>query len=139
MSEPRWHDVVRRILAALAIAWMLALAVVFVLRVSFPLELEWMEGGVLHQALRFQRGQALYPPPSAEFVPFLYTPLYAMTVGALGWLFGLDYPLARAVSIASTIAIAAAIARAVAREHKPRLHGLVAVGLVCSGYVFGFH
>lgn len=138
MSEPRWHEVVRRILAALAIAWMIALAVVFVLRVSFPLELEWMEGGVLHQALRFQRGQPLYPPPSAEFVPFLYTPLYAMTVGALGWLFGLDYPLARAVSIASTIAIAAAIARAVAREHKPRLHGLVAVGLVCSGYVFGF-
>ncbi|MBC8071997.1 MAG: DUF2029 domain-containing protein, partial [Deltaproteobacteria bacterium] len=127
-----------RIAFALSAVWVLALLVVFALRVGFPLELEWMEGGILHQARRFQHGQPIYPAPSHEFVPFLYTPGYALTVAVLGWVFPLDYALARSVSIVAWMAIGAALWRAVAREGKPSSHRALAVGLWCSGYVFAF-
>ena len=57
--------------------WVFAvLARVFLARLSYPLDLEWMEGGVLTHALRLSRGQPLYAEPSVDFVSFLYTPLY---------------------------------------------------------------
>ena len=68
----------RRTVEVLAIAWVVLLLVAFAWRVGFPLELEWMEGGMLHQARRIQLGQSPYPPPSADYVPFLYTPLYSL-------------------------------------------------------------
>jgi hypothetical protein len=127
-----------RVAAGLSILWIAALAVVFALRVGFPLELEWMEGGVLHQARRFMHGEPIYPAPSEAFVPFLYTPLYAITLGALGHVFGLDFALGRVVSILCWVAIGLALRRAVAREGKSPVHALVTVGLWCSGYVFAF-
>jgi hypothetical protein len=128
----------RRVAVALAIAWAVVLLAVFVLRVGFPLELEWMEGGVLQQAHRLQHGESIYPPPSRDFVPFLYTPGYAVVLAGLGSVFGLDYTLGRLVSIVACVAIGWAIWRAVVREGKPRSHCVVAVGLYCSGYVFTF-
>lgn len=123
---------------ALAIGWGVLLAVVFAWRVGFPLELEWMEGGVLHQATRFQAGEALYPEPSVEFVPFLYTPLYAIVVGVLGFVVPLGFVLGRVVSIASIVAIAWGIASAIEFEGKPPAHRWAGVGLFASGYVFAF-
>lgn len=129
---------VGRIATGLSLLWIGALVVVFALRIGFPLELEWMEGGVLHQARRFMHGEPIYPPPSEAFVPFLYTPLYAITLGTLGHVFGLDLVLGRAISIVAWVAIGLAVHRAVAREGKPSRHAVVAVGLWCSGYVFAF-
>ncbi len=128
----------RRICVGLAIAWAVVLLAVFVLRIGYPLELEWMEGGVLQQAHRLRTGQPIYPPPSRDFVPFLYTPGYAVVLAGLGSIFGLDYALGRLVSIVSCVAIGWAIWRAVGREGKPMSHRAVAVGLFCSGYVFTF-
>jgi hypothetical protein len=141
VADDRWlvHALrMGRVAAALSILWIIALAIVFALRIGFPLELEWMEGGVLHQAHRFMHGEPIYPPPSEAFVPFLYTPLYAITLGTLGHVFGLGYGLGRAVSIIAWIAIGLAMHRAVTREGKSKIHALVAVGLWCSGYVFAF-
>ncbi|MCB0208466.1 MAG: glycosyltransferase family 39 protein [Anaerolineae bacterium] len=55
------------------------LLVYFVLaltRLSYPFELEWMEGGSVIQVQRILDGQSLYVRPSLDFVPFIYTPLY---------------------------------------------------------------
>jgi hypothetical protein len=128
----------RRPAIAIAVIVIGAVLVAFVLRVGFALELEWMEGGILHQALRLQRGDAIYPPPSAEFVPFLYTPAYPAVLALLGVVFGLDYALGRAVSIVATVAIGHGLWRAVGFEGKPVAHRAVAVGLFAAGYVFGF-
>jgi len=141
VADDRWlvrATQVGRVAAALSITWIAALVVVFALRFGFPLELEWMEGGVLHQARRFMHGEPIYPPPSEAFVPFLYTPLYAITLGTLGHVFGLGYGLGRAISILAWVAIGLALHRAVVREGKSKVHALVTVGLWCSGYVFGF-
>ncbi|MFV8752122.1 hypothetical protein ACNOYE_16365 [Nannocystaceae bacterium ST9] len=134
----RWLPWLRRSAELLALVWVLVIAIVFALRFTFPLELEWMEGGSLQQALRMQRGQPVYGPPSPDFVPFLYTPLYPALLALLGTIVPLGYGLARAVSIVSVIAIALALWRLCAIEDKPRAHRLLAIGLFLSGYVFGF-
>lgn len=131
----RWAG---RAVLALTGLWVAVLAVGFALRIGFPLELEWMEGGSLHQALRLQQGLAIYPAPSAEFVPFLYTPLYPALLAALGWLLPLDLALGRAVSVLAAAAVGAGLWRLVGREGKPRAHQAAALGLWCAGYVFSF-
>ena len=83
-------------------AWVfVVLARVFALRLRYPLDLEWMEGGVLTHALRLSKGQPLYAEPSVDFVSFLYTPLYPAILAAFSKVFGLSYTLGRAVSVLS--------------------------------------
>jgi hypothetical protein len=128
----------RRLVLALAAGWAVVIAVVFALRIGFPLELEWMEGGALHQALRLQRGEPVYGPPSSAFVPHLYMPLYPALLAVLGTVLPLDYALARAVSIVAVVATCAALWQAVAQTGKPLAHRAVAPALFLSGYVFTF-
>lgn len=128
----------RRLVVALAGLWVALLLLGFALRIGFALELEWMEGGSLHQALRLQQGLPIYPAPSAEFVPFLYTPLYPALLAMLGWVFPLDLVLGRAVSVLAAAAVGAGLWRLVGREGKPRSHQAAALGLWCAGYVFGY-
>jgi hypothetical protein len=114
----------RRAVIGLAALWALTLAVCFAWRIGFPLELEWMEGGSLHQALRLQQGLPIYPEPSAEFVPFLYTPLYPALLAALGWVFPLGYALGRAVSVLAVVAVGAgAVAAGRTRGQAARAPG----------------
>jgi hypothetical protein len=68
-------------------------------RVPHPYDLEWMEGGMLCHALRLLAGRPLYGPPSVEFVPFLYTPLYPALLALLSPIIPLGYGLGRAVSL----------------------------------------
>ncbi|MEM7152722.1 MAG: glycosyltransferase family 87 protein [Myxococcota bacterium] len=139
MSEPSRALVIgRRTIEVMAAGWVLLLLVVFVWRVGFPLELEWMEGGMLHQAHRIAHGRSPYPPPSPEFVPFLYTPLYSVVLAVLGFVFPLGYTLGRVVSILAWAATLSAVWKAVVGEDKPRAHAALAVGLCCAGYVFTF-
>lgn len=139
MSEPsRALAIGRRTIEVMSAGWALLLLVVFVWRMGFPLELEWMEGGMLHQAHRIAHGQSPYPAPGPEFVPFLYTPLYSVLLAVLGFVFPLGYTLGRTVSILAWAATLAAVWRAVRGEDKPRAHAALAVGLCCAGYVFTF-
>jgi hypothetical protein len=132
-------------------AWSFAtLAHAFLMRLGYPLDLEWMEGGVLTHALRLARGEPLYAPPSVDFVSFLYTPLYPAVVAALSKLFGLSYQLGRSVSIVSfcgALVILVAAVRGLARPYPSQelktvassagLLGAAAVGLAfdfCGGF-----
>ncbi len=128
----------RRLVIGLTLMWVGVIVWVVACRIGYPLELEWMEGGSLLQALRLQRGQAIYPAPSIEYIPFLYTPLYPLVLAALGQVFPLDYALGRVVSVVAVVAICSALWRAVRREGKPAAHAWSAVGLFLSGYVFTF-
>lgn len=128
----------RQVVVALTGLWAVSLIIVFALRIAFPLELEWMEGGSLHAALRLQQGEPIYPRPSAEFVPFLYTPLYPAVLAVLGVVFPLGYALGRVVSVLAVAATCAALWRLVGREGKPRAHQAAAIGMYLAGYVFAF-
>jgi hypothetical protein len=131
---------------ALAAAAFVVLARVFLLRLAYPLDLEWMEGGTLTHAYRLAHGQPLYAEPSVDFVSFLYTPLYPEVLSLLGKVFGLSYVLGRAVSIVAftgALVLLVASVRGVAEPYdSDELHavgtasGLLGAAAVCLAFPF---
>ncbi len=128
-------------------AWIfVVLARVFVSRLGYPLDLEWMEGGVLTHALRLARGEPLYAEPSVDFVSFLYTPLYPAVLGGLSKIFGLSYVLGRAVSILAfcgalvfLVAAVRGVAQQFESEELPAVAtaaGLLGAAAVCQAFPF---
>src|SRR5712692_2235180 len=87
--------------AALATA---VLLYVFARRLTYPYDLEWMEGGMLCHALRLMEGKPIYAAPSVDFIPYLYTPLYPYVLFLLSKVVGLGYTVARLVSVLSFVA-----------------------------------
>jgi hypothetical protein len=115
-------------------------------RVGYPYDLEWMEGGMLHHALRIHDGQGIYGPPSVDFIPYLYTPLYPTLLALFGGPFGISYLLGRAISILGLVGIAGTTLASFARARQPdataAAAGLVlALGLfaACYPYVEGWY
>jgi hypothetical protein len=151
--RPRRRTVWRAVLVAAWIA--LALAALYQVallieaiagRVGYPYDLEWMEGGLLHHAERIRLGQGIYVPPSADFIPYLYTPLYPTLLALFGKPFGLSYALGRAVSIVGLVGIAGTALVSLA-DVRPRALGASLVGAVlalglfaaCYPYVDGWY
>jgi 4-amino-4-deoxy-L-arabinose transferase-like glycosyltransferase len=111
-------------------------------RLTFPYDVEWMEGGVLMQAERFMRGEPLFPKPSATFVPFFYPPLYPALLGLLGRLFGgVSYALGRSVSLGASIGSAGLGATAVLRATRRWELALLTVALEAAllGFAGSFY
>jgi len=112
-------------------------------RVLYPYDLEWMEGGMLHHALRIQNGEGIYVPPSVDFIPYLYTPLYPSLLALLGNGFGLSYTLGRVISILALLGIATVTATQLTRKRHEHLAGgplwagiALAFGLFAATYPF---
>jgi hypothetical protein len=127
------------------------LARVFLARLSYPLDLEWMEGGTLAHALRLVRAEPLYAEPSVDFVSFLYTPLYPAVLAVLSKVFGLSYVLGRSVSIlafsGALVCLVAAV-RGIAQQYESEelnavatTAGLLGAAAVCLAFPFcgGFY
>jgi hypothetical protein len=112
--------------AALAVLHVVAFLTVALLRMPYPYELEWMEGGQLVQSYEILAGRFPFRAPSADYLPFPYQPFYAALVAALASVAGLSLPLARSVSIVATLISSVLIGGAVAREAGVRPHGLLA-------------
>jgi hypothetical protein len=66
-----------RVAAAVFLA-AIAGVVVYVIaaRFSFPGELEWMTGAIVDHVERVRSGEGVYVAPSADWIPFIYTPGY---------------------------------------------------------------
>ncbi|MDW8280162.1 MAG: hypothetical protein RMK29_00530 [Myxococcales bacterium] len=104
-------------------------------RIAYPYDLEWMEGGMLCHALRLLRGQPIYVPPSVEFVPHLYTPLYPALVAGLGRLTGdVGYLAARSISLLSFVGALGIGAWLAARAGGSAALGLAAMGLPLAAF-----
>jgi len=145
-----------RVVAALLVVGLLVAAVpafaqiawhlrAFAGRIGFPLDLEWMEGGMLVHAQRIAAGQGIYVKPSVDFIPYLYTPLYPALLALLSFVFHLGYTLGRVVSLLaffSALGLLAALVVAEARELPWRrrapalLIGLVGAAAVMEAFVF---
>ena len=124
---------------ALAIAHVAGFFAVALLRLRYPYDLEWMEGGQLLHSHEILAGRFPYRAPSPDHIAFPYQPLYPAVVAALAAVFGLSLPLARAVSIVATVACAALIGGAVWKETRSRRCALMAGAMVFALYrVTGF-
>jgi hypothetical protein len=116
-------------------SWFSAVFVVLaVLRMSYPFELEWMEGGVLDHVRRLQEGKALYGPPAVEFTPFIYTPLYYYASWPLIVVFGEGFFAMRLLSFAATVGTALLLFLLVRRESGRSFAAFVGSSLFLAGF-----
>lgn len=119
------------ILLLFSAVFLMMLGWVFVNRMSFPLDVEWMEGGMLMHAVRLAEGKGIYVPPSTEFVPYFYTPGYPAVVGLLGKVFGVTYGLGRFVSVAAWLGTAWLMFLSLRRDAGWQ-YGVLGVGLYAA-------
>ena len=98
-------------------------------RLSYPFELEWIEGGILEQVTRIVHGQPVYVPPSLEFVPFLYPPLYFYVSAGVAYILGPGFLPLRLVSFIASLVCLATIFDIVRRETRNTFAALLAAGL----------
>lgn len=68
-------------------------------RLSYPFDIEWMEGGVITHAKRLLDGQPLYAKPSADFIAYIYQPLFYVLLAGLGTLSELSVSTGRIISL----------------------------------------
>ncbi len=117
------------ILSGIALA---ALAYIFVARVVYPFDLEWMEGGELCHALRIARHAPIYGPPSVDFIPYLYTPLYPALVAALSALTPVGYVVGRLISVAGFLLALGCAFYFIVRESGSRVAAIATIALIAA-------
>ena len=100
-------------------------------RVGYPHDLEWMEGGMLHHAQRISQGEGIYGPPSVEFIPYLYTPLYPTVLALISAPLGISYLVGRMISVVALCGIAC-VALASFTDARHRHAGATAGGLALA-------
>ena len=103
-------------------------------RIHYPYELEELEGNMFIGVLRVFRGQALYPRPSLEFIPYMYSPGYYYVCAWMGRLCGMTMATLRLTSILSTLGCFAAIYALVWSEFRRHLPALAAAGIYAGFY-----
>ena len=127
------------LLALGPVLWHVAvLAQIFAIRLTYPMDAEWMEGGELHHAWRWLHGLPVYGPPTQGFVPYGYPPFHFVVLAAVGKVFGLDYPQGRAISILLFVLACAVMFREAWRSVDGGPRGLalggLAVGLAAAAF-----
>lgn len=130
-SPPAPHRVVIGLAASIPIAVYLWIALH---RVSYPYELDWMEGGSVELAARVAAGHSLYVAPSLAFVGWTYTPLYYVVAAAVAKVIGIGFLALRLVSLAASVAAMVLLGLVVVRETGDRLAGLLAAGVFAAAF-----
>jgi hypothetical protein len=106
-DDPQEERLVRGLRgAALALSgfWALAWLILALLRLRYPFELEWIGGAMRDHCERLLRGEPLFTPPNADWIPYFYPPLYygvsALAMQATG---SHGFAPMRAVSLVATL------------------------------------
>jgi hypothetical protein len=120
--------------AALAAIYVVSFCVLAVVRLSYPYEVDPLEGNMLAMALRVLHGEPLYAPPSVDYTAFCYPPLYFHVAAAVMRVIGPGYAALRAVSLVATVATAATIYAVLRRERVRPWLALAAVAAFIGGY-----
>jgi hypothetical protein len=129
--------------------WSLTWMALALIRLPYAFELEWMGGSMRDHCLRILMGRPLYTPPDADWIPFLYPPLYYHVCAAvMRWTGSVSFGAMRAVSICATLGCSLLlywwVVRALAsmeplgegerNRHTARFWGVVAIGIFLAAY-----
>src|ERR1700690_949343 len=104
-------------------------------RMFYPYQLEWMEGVALVQVNRVLTGKTLYVPPSVDFVPLIYPPLYFYVSAGIAKIIGLGFGALRLVSFLSSALCALVICLAVNEKTNSKLSALLGAGVFASTFM----
>lgn len=116
---------------------LLVLFSVFFARLSYPIDLEWCEGGSLYQAFRLLHGQPIYTQDDPSWAPFPYPPAHTLLLAFVG-LLRLDFWTGRLVSIAFFVLLCVTIFRQVHKHLDHSSFGIAAGMLSVATIVCGF-
>jgi len=103
-------------------------------RISYPYELEWMEGGAVDHVIRVLKGETIYPAPSLEFLPYVYTPLYHYVAAFSSLMFGIGFFSLRLPSFLSSLVCLYLLYLIVRNETGDSPSGILATGLFAGSY-----
>lgn len=127
-------DAATTAVASVGLASVAAYLVVVAQRIGYPYELTYFEGSTVEVAGRVAAGQPLYGPPTTEFTPWPYPPLYFWVTGVLAKVTGVDLATLRVVSVAASLAVLVLLALIVRRAGSSTVAGIVAAGLYAATY-----
>jgi 4-amino-4-deoxy-L-arabinose transferase-like glycosyltransferase len=130
----RWIAVARGAALAAAALFLLAYLGIALLRMGYPFELEWMEGGILDHVRLAASGERIFAEPSLEFVSFLYPPLYYYVAAFPATVLGMEFHSLRLLSFVSSLACLGWIFAVVKRETRSLVPGLLAAGLYVATF-----
>lgn len=127
--------------SAAASAFVGLLAVCVLGRISYPFDLEVMEGGMADHVDRVRAGGLIYARPGLEFTSFLYAPLYYYVSAAAAALTGDSLIALRTVSVVCTGATMTVLGLLVRRLGGSCHAATLAAGLYAASYqrVLAFH
>jgi len=104
------------------------------LRLGYPYELEWLEGVCMTHVLQLVHGKPLYGPPSVDFIPYLYTPLYFQVAAVFVKALGVHYASTRLLSFLCSLGIFALLYVWGRKESGRRGGGWLAMGFFAAQY-----
>lgn len=117
-----------------AVLYVVVFCVIVVSRISYPYELEWMEGGSVDHVKRILSGLQLYVEPDLQFVPFIYTPVYFYVSALFSKLLGIGFFPLRMVSFLSSLGCLMILFLFVRRETNSLECGTLSVGLYAATF-----
>ena len=144
-SVRRLFEAVRRhalegAITALSAVLVLTLLVSIVGRITHPFCLEWMEGAMVDHVARVTEGERIYVPPSLQFVPFVYPPVFYWLSAAMAVVTGLGFLPLRIVSVLATLGTIACVVGFVRREGAGWRASMVAGALFAGTFpLSGFY
>ncbi|MGA7193811.1 MAG: hypothetical protein WBW94_09280, partial [Anaerolineales bacterium] len=111
--------------------------VIFIIfsRMFYPYQLEWMEGAGLVQVNRLLEGKTLYVPPSIDFVPLIYPPLFFYASALIAKIIGLGFGALRLVSFLSSALSSAIIFLAVKEKTNSKFAAWLGAGIFASTFM----
>jgi hypothetical protein len=149
-KETSWWRRAARLVGVLTVVaggvWQLSLETrLYLGRVRYPWDIEWLESSWLYQAYRVMHGLSTYGPPREGYLPQLHPTGYPALLGAVGRVVGLDYGMARTLSFLMFLGSGLLVLRALVRKHEGRVEGWAlgafAMGCAAAGapMVEGFY
>ena len=103
-------------------------------RIFYPYDLDFVEDSMLMESIRFANDQPIFIPPSADFVPHVYMPLYSWLGGLLFKVTGPSYIPLRLLSLTATLSTSGLIYWIAWSESGLGWMGIVCAGLFLGGY-----
>ncbi len=124
----------RLALWALSLAEALVFVGLALLRLRYPLELDYIEGVMMDHVVRLTHGQPIYVAPTLEFVTLAYMPGFATVASLLARVAGPALWVPRLVSFLSMSGVAVLVACLVRAETRSWTLGVAGAGVLLMSY-----
>jgi 4-amino-4-deoxy-L-arabinose transferase-like glycosyltransferase len=128
------NKTVNMAVVTLCVYYIATYLIISTVRLFYPFELEWMEGGMVSQVIWILQENQLYVEPTVQHVPFIYPPLYYWLAAFLSKLIGTGFFPLRLISIASSIGIFYLIYLFLRNETNSKYYAIAGVGLFAATY-----